>query len=321
MVNLWEDYWRCSNYYESTIYGSESALEEAIEHDLAAHHSSPKVEPKIPNEIDESLRKSKVEAFKAAVLERIEQFKKIKSQGPELDQSNGVAASKSSDLEKEALEEKKMKADDQSDRVAASKSSDLEKEAPEEEKMKTDVLEEKTALESEIAELRKRKEEVENQIRVMNERLEERLKEVARKEEEVDRQAKKWAQNSLKASSEERALREKSALQEAKSVELSLREDAILHREEYVHEREEEIVRIEEKNIEREDNVDRREDKLDEREQMIMQAEEMMVRTHRDLNTRATHLAAREQEINRFWEEKTRGNTTNRNKIGEDGRD
>ncbi|KAF5870580.1 uncharacterized protein Bfra_009969 [Botrytis fragariae] len=215
----------------------------------SANSTSRRIVPKVPNEIDELRRKSAADKFKAAVLERIEQFKINESQGAELDQSN---------------------------RVAASKLPDLERKAPEEGKMKTDVLKERMALEREIAELSKRKEELENQFRILNGRLEERLKEVAGKEETVDRQAKEWIQKNIAASLRERALREKSALQEAESA-------ALFRREEEMHEREEKMRR---------------------REEQVIEEEERMVRVQRRLNEKASSLATAQQSIDRFFEER-----------------
>ncbi|TGO22611.1 hypothetical protein BPAE_0161g00160 [Botrytis paeoniae] len=211
--------------------------------------SSRRIVPEIPNEIDELRRKSAADNFKAAVLERIKQFKINESQRSEFDQSN---------------------------RVAASKLSDLKGNAPEEGKMKIDALKEKMALEREIAELRRRKAEVANQFRILNERLEERLKEVARKEEIVDRRAKEWVHKNFAASLRERALREKGTLQEAESA-------ALFRREEEMHEREEKMLR---------------------REEQVLEKEEEMVRVQRQLNGKASNLATRAQLINRFFEER-----------------
>ncbi|TGO49692.1 hypothetical protein BCON_0203g00030 [Botryotinia convoluta] len=217
----------------------------AFSSSLSPVSSSRRIVPKIPNEIDELRRKSAADNFKAAVLERIKKLKINESQGSEVDQSS---------------------------RVAASKLSDLMGKAPEEGEMKTDVLKEEMALEKEIAELSKRKEEVANQSRILKERLEE----VARKEEIVDRRAKEWIQKKIAASLTERALREKGALQEAESAALFRREERMLQREEEMHEREEQILEREEK----------------------------MVRVQRQLNRKAYCLSTREELINSFYEKR-----------------
>ncbi|THV48498.1 hypothetical protein BGAL_0244g00040 [Botrytis galanthina] len=204
----------------------------------------------IPNGIDETHKKTVIHDFQTAIRAKHEQSKKSESQEPDVDQSN---------------------------KVAASKLSDLKGKAPEEGKIKTAVPEEKMALEREIAELRRKNEELANQLRILNERLEEkfeeslkeRLEEVARKEHTILLQGQDWIQRNFTVNLREKVVREKDALQEAKSTTLLQREKEVLRREEQVLEREEKMAQLQ-----------------------------------NQLNRKETTLAKRERLVNRFFKER-----------------
>ncbi|TGO36698.1 hypothetical protein BHYA_0117g00220 [Botrytis hyacinthi] len=255
--------------------------------------SSRRIVPKIPNEIDESHKKTVIHNFQTAVWGTLKQSKKSESQEPDVDQSN---------------------------KVAASKLSDLKGKAPEEGGVKTDVPEEKMALERKIAELGRENEELANQLRILNERLEERLEEklderlnerldeklnerldeklnekfnerlnerleerlkeileeVARKEETVRLQGQDWVQKNVTVNLREKSVRERDALQEAKST-------TLLQREEEVCEREEKVLR---------------------REEQVLEQEEKMAQLQKQLNGKASKLAKTERLVDRFFKER-----------------
>ncbi|TGO16688.1 hypothetical protein BTUL_0025g00430 [Botrytis tulipae] len=217
--------------------------------------SSSRIVPKNPDEIDELRKKTIAQNFKTAVWAKREQSEKSESQGPDADQSNKVAASKLSDLRGEAPEERKMK----------------------------DLLEENMALKRKIAELLRENEELANQLRILNERLEERLEErvkgileeVARREQTVLEDAQHWVQKNLTVNIRENAVREKDALQEAKST-------TLLQREDKVREREEKVLR---------------------REEQVLEQEEKMAQLQKQLNGKASKLAKTERLVERFFKE------------------
>ncbi|TGO62415.1 hypothetical protein BOTNAR_0114g00140 [Botryotinia narcissicola] len=217
--------------------------------------SSSRIVPKNPDEIDESPKKTVAQIFKATVWAKLEQSKKSESQGPDADQSNKVAASKLSDLKGKAPEERKMK----------------------------DLLEENMARERKIAELQRENEELANQLRILNERLEERLEErvkgileeVDRREQIVLEDGQRWAQKNLTVYIREKAVRDKDALQEAKST-------TLLQREDKVHEREENVLR---------------------REEQVLEQEEKMAQLQKQLNGKASKLVKTERLVERFFKE------------------
>ncbi|KAF7924052.1 hypothetical protein EAE99_006713 [Botrytis elliptica] len=264
----------------------------------APNPSSGRIVPIFPNEIVELCKQDKAVDFEASVLRITLQDKTNESQGPEVGQSNKVAASKLPDWERISLEE---------------------------ETMRRYLLKEKMALEREITELRKRNEELENQVSIMDdEKLEKRLRWVAREEETVDQDTKKSIQRILNASLKVQELREKGALQKAESAYLLRREEEMRKREEAMRKREremrereeqffeeeehalkkeEQMLRREEQVLEREEQAHEKGEQMSRREQRVLEKEGEVVQAQKQLHKKATSLAAREQYINRFSSE------------------
>ncbi|KAF7891286.1 uncharacterized protein EAF02_001611 [Botrytis sinoallii] len=267
--------------FQRNAYAQRAAASSSLS---APNSSSGRIVPIFPNEIVELCKQDKAVDFEASVFKMTLQDKINESQGPEVGQSNEVAASKLPDWERKSLEE---------------------------ETMRRYVLKEKMALEREITELRKRNEELENQVSIMDdEKLEKRLRWVAREEETVDQDTKKSIQRILKASLKMRELREKGALQEAESAYLLRREEEMRKREREMREREEQFFQEEKHALEKEEQMFRREEQVLEKEEQMFRREEQvlekegeMVRAQRQLHKKATSLAAREQFINRFSSE------------------